>query len=110
MAVKEWYIQVFKKEEGPFTLLELRADRRITPDTLVWKEGFENWVPARDVEELKVLFEEEKKPSSAEIIRPFADDTSKTDDVLALEYDPKQWFTWLIIIIAVLLYVIYQLA
>ena len=107
--VKEWFIDILGNEEGPFALQELESDRRITPDTLVWKEGFEDWIPAGDVKELQFLFEDDHGKPKTEIIRPFSHDLPETDDVLTLEYDPKQWFAWLLIVILVLLYALYKI-
>ncbi len=56
--LKEWYILIAEKQEGPYSIADLRKDSRITPDTMVWKQGFEKWLPMRDVPELKNLFED----------------------------------------------------
>ena len=39
------------KKEGPFEISELKG-MKLLNDTLVWKEGFENWKQAKEIEEL----------------------------------------------------------
>lgn len=44
------------KKEGPYEISDLKV-MKLLNDTLVWKEGFENWKPAKEVEELiKITF------------------------------------------------------
>lgn len=59
-----WFILIKRKQEGPYSVTQLKKDNRITPDTYVWREGFSNWLPIRSVPELKEIFKDEtKKPS-----------------------------------------------
>ncbi len=51
-----YYIFVNKEQQGPYSLEELRS-RHIASDTLVWREGMEQWMPAWQVEDLRPLFE-----------------------------------------------------
>ena len=46
-----YYIADGPTQRGPFTLEALRS-QNLAPDTLVWREGAPNWVPAAQVEEL----------------------------------------------------------
>ncbi len=55
---KIWYLLIKGNREGPYSVKELKKDLRISPDTLVWREGFERWVPIGQVPELKAVFEE----------------------------------------------------
>lgn len=41
-------------KEGPFDISELKQ-MKLPNDTLVWKEGFENWKQAKEVDELKEI-------------------------------------------------------
>lgn len=41
---------------GPFTLSELILNPELKADTLVWKPGQNGWIPAKEIEELKVKF------------------------------------------------------
>jgi hypothetical protein len=53
------------KPSGPITLSDLKAklaDGTIRRDTLVWKTGTPNWVPARDVPELIIQPAKEGQP------------------------------------------------
>ena len=50
-----YYYTDGKERFGPFTVEGLR-DKKITRDTLVWKEGLTDWVPARNLSDLETLF------------------------------------------------------
>ncbi|MDP5100379.1 MAG: DUF4339 domain-containing protein [Nonlabens sp.] len=54
----EYYLVVDNQQQGPFTVSQLAA-RNITPESLVWTVGMENWVTASSVPALVILF---KKP------------------------------------------------
>jgi hypothetical protein len=47
-----YYVVTNEIQEGPYSLKELR-EKRIYEDQLVWRSGLENWLPAKDVPELK---------------------------------------------------------
>lgn len=54
-----YYVAVNGKAEGPYNVEALRLmkmNRQINQDTLVWKQGMENWEKAGCVEELQSLF------------------------------------------------------
>ena len=53
--MKQLYIHKDNLQQGPFTIEEIK-EKNISRETLVWHEGAENWLPANQVEELKVLF------------------------------------------------------
>lgn len=109
---QEWYILMDGRKEGPFTPLELKADSRVTPDTLVWKEGFLEWIAIRFIPELESVFEDEpeSKPlhedSKAQCVNP---DASSEQATLTIQEDPSQFFLWILLFILVLTYVFYQL-
>jgi hypothetical protein len=51
----EWFYVVNGEQRGPVSVAQLRAwvqQGRITPDTLVWREGMEEWVCASAASEL----------------------------------------------------------
>ena len=50
----QYYYTDGKERYGPFTIEQLQ-ERSITPETLVWKEGMADWMPARQVTELDSL-------------------------------------------------------
>ncbi len=51
----QYYLHLNNKQEGPFSLDELKK-MSITQETLVWYEGSEEWKNAGVVNELKILF------------------------------------------------------
>ena len=53
--MKKYYISKGKKQEGPFTLDELK-ELGIDRTTLVWFEGMEEWKEAQIIDELSNLF------------------------------------------------------
>lgn len=53
--MNQYYYTDGKERYGPFTVEQLR-ERNLTPDTLVWKEGMADWLPARQISELESLF------------------------------------------------------
>jgi predicted Zn finger-like uncharacterized protein len=58
---EEWYVGINGVPVGPVRLTELRrkaAAGAITPDSLVWREGFEEWVPLRTFPELLAMLRE----------------------------------------------------
>ena len=54
-----YYIAINGKQKGPYDLTKLRkllTDGVISSDSLVWKDGMDNWTKAGDVENLASLF------------------------------------------------------
>lgn len=105
---KIWYIEISGKTEGPWSVKDLKRDRRITPDTLVWKEGFTKWVPIRDVPELKIVFADDtKSPEDIEnpnIVRLKSSPIS-TDNQLVLDLQTNPpYFFWILVALTVLFY------
>lgn len=49
-----YYYAIENEELGPFTFDELKT-KKITKETLVWKEGLTSWVPAKDMIDLKEI-------------------------------------------------------
>ena len=47
----KYYIAVNNQPQGPFEINEL-SQKGITPDTLLWCEGMNNWLPAKDIAEV----------------------------------------------------------
>lgn len=52
----QYYYTDGKERFGPLTIEELKQ-KAITPETLVWKEGLPDWVPANTLSDLKELFD-----------------------------------------------------
>jgi Interferon-induced transmembrane protein/GYF domain 2 len=53
--MSQFYYTDGKERFGPFSLEQLR-EKNITGETLVWKEGLPDWVPARNLSDLETLF------------------------------------------------------
>jgi membrane protease subunit (stomatin/prohibitin family) len=55
LPAAEWYVGAGGQQQGPFDLNGLAGQARggtLTPQTLVWKAGMAQWVPAGQVQEL----------------------------------------------------------
>ena len=57
-----YYMVVDEKSTGPFTLDEITLHPALTPETLVWKPGIENWVAAASLPELSPAFMAQNNP------------------------------------------------
>lgn len=104
MAEYSWYILLNQKQYGPYTFQELKGIASITPDTLCWREGMNGWVPIRDVPELKDLFKDEPVPEDEEV------SIAAPSEDLALTLIPAEppYYLWLILLILVISYVLFQ--
>ncbi len=54
--MSQYYYTDGKERFGPYTLEDLRG-KNLTSETLIWKEGLTDWVPAKTVSDLNSLFE-----------------------------------------------------
>ena len=57
----EWYVGINDAPVGPIPLSEIRArasQGQVTVDSLVWRDGFEDWKPLRSFPELMAVVEE----------------------------------------------------
>ncbi len=110
---KIWFIKIDSHEEGPFSLLDLRRHPSVTPDTLVWKEGFKEWIPIRKVKELKSVFEDAEEASPPkENNKPKLGPILNQDEQLALDMRrlPPSLLIWiLLLLVALLSYLVYWL-
>ncbi len=59
--MKPYFLHDGTAQSGPFSLEELEQ-KKITPETLVWKAGMPDWASAHNVDELKILFETQAAP------------------------------------------------
>lgn len=104
---REWYVKLQGKEKGPYSISQLKDLPKFSPDTLVWKEGFPEWVKAGSVEELEEIFidpEEEKarEKQKKEQEKLYAS-LRGTNDVLTLNPSFQQFPLWAILLIIALL-------
>ena len=51
-----YYMVVDEKSTGPYTLDEITLHPALTPETLVWKPGIDNWIAAKTLPELAPAF------------------------------------------------------
>lgn len=106
---KIWYIKIDEKIEGPFSVRELKRDPRITPDTLVWRSGFDTWIALGRVVELKSIFaEDEGELQRQEPPQPILSSTQRDEVALNLPVLPPMLLFWLILALLVTLYFIYR--
>lgn len=107
MAEYLWYVLLNEKQCGPYTFLELKGIKAITPDTLCWREGMPEWVPIRRVPELKDLFKDENVlptvPDEIPIVTP-ADDLA-----LTLPQAEPPYYLWFILLFIVIAYALFQI-
>jgi uncharacterized membrane protein YhaH (DUF805 family) len=63
--MKKYFYSNGQDKEGPVTLEELKQ-KDVTPKTLIWCEGLEDWTEAKNVAELKEIFELSPPPIDTE--------------------------------------------
>lgn len=109
LQTKEWFIIIDNRQEGPYSLQDLDDDPRFTPDTLVWKEGFKEWVQARFVLEMKEVFKDKSTQHHDDKDENLKTDLGKQEQItLTLRQDPYQFFLWILILLLLLFYIFYQ--
>jgi len=110
LTKKIWYLDFDGKVEGPFSFEELKSDRRLSPDTLVWRAGFEKWVPIKAVPELQDIFKDEESEGEDEEIEEEIEPVPDEEIALKLDrYEPPFFFYWLLLIAAILIFIVYRL-
>lgn len=77
----KYYVIIDNEQLGPFSLEELKS-KKINRNSLVWREGFEDWIPAIMVEELKMLVDSVPPPIPKQKETPII---IKTDDPIIFE-------------------------
>lgn len=63
--MKKYFYSNAQEKEGPVTLEELKQ-KDIQPKTLIWHEELDDWKEAKNIEELKEIFELSPPPLDAE--------------------------------------------
>lgn len=93
-----WYIRLEKEVEGPYSVEELKLDKRVTMRTLAWKKGMPLWLPIAAIPELaKALFEEGSKE-----VQPGPEGVISLDqDLLPLP------FLWLLLALLLVVFLYY---
>jgi hypothetical protein len=109
--VKEWFIIIDNEKEGPYSLHDLKKDLRFTPDTLVWKRGFQEWIKARFVSEMLELFkdEPEAKPLHEDKNKEIPSHLGQQNQItLTLQQDPYQFILWILLLLLVMFYTFFR--
>lgn len=107
---KIWYILINQKEEGPFSVRELKQDKRITPDTLARKINWDQWRAIREIPELKGLFREYEPPTQTDEEEKKGADKQIAQDELVLDFgEEPPYLLWVLIALISLLYVFFRL-
>lgn len=104
---KIWYVEIKGIREGPYSIDDLKRHRRITPETLAWRPGFELWIPIKNIPELMwYLFHEGEEPEE-ETRRGLKGATGKEE--LAIDFSqksPPSLILWILFALS-LLFLIY---
>lgn len=102
-----WFALLNGQKEGPFTAQQLRHDYRVTPDTLICKESWPEWIPLRDIVELQFIFKDEKTQEELLPLKKKVSQAGKEEIVLDIQKEPMPIFFWIILLI-VFVYLIYE--
>lgn len=104
---EEWFILIEHQQIGPFKTSDLKQHPLFTPDTLVWKKGFKEWIKARFIPELQDLFKDDPQSS------PLLEENGKglktevgqeSQATLTLQQDPYQFLLWILLLLIVIYY------
>ena len=111
LDVKEWFVIIENQQLGPYSLLDLKREARFTPDTLVWRKDFKEWIKARFVPELRILFKDEPD-SSIFPISPrtgtVESDLQQSQATLTLQQDPYPFILWILLFLLLIFYTLYR--
>jgi len=107
--MRQWYIKLNDLEEGPFSIEELKKDLRITPETLVRKKGWTEWLPIGEVKELKEIFEDDTEPEIGGSEENSPDKIFDDQITLSAQSDPGNFILWVIIILLILIWLFQRL-
>lgn len=79
----DWYVAINEKQTGPLTLEKVKEhwDRgEISPDSLCWRAGYDDWIPVSDVKMLNSVLA--PKPPKPIVIAPAANITQSGPAVM----------------------------
>ncbi len=101
---KIWFIDIEGKLTGPYSVSQLRGLPGITPETLVWREGYEKSVPIRIVRELQEIFEDSETPAPEEIAPIIAPLPKMPTDGVAIDYrsTPPYWILFIMAFVLII--------
>ena len=63
--MKKYFYSNGQEKHGPFTFDEIQLTS-IYPDTLIWHQGLDNWIPAKEIEEFLEIFKNTPPPINKE--------------------------------------------
>lgn len=108
---KLWYIKIRGKQQGPYSIPQLKRHREVTPDTLVWQAELSAWVPMRKVAELAEVFKDPEEPKDQEDEENLTNEKKKLTNelVLELQTDPPPILLWLCAALAIIALFIWKL-
>ncbi len=105
---KEWYIKVGEEPEGPYSKWDLKRDRRVMPYTLAWRVGMPNWLPIREIPELKSIFEDSgPTPAGTEPEEVEAKETPGPERILEMNQEPNYFYYILMALALIILIFLY---
>jgi hypothetical protein len=106
---KIWYIKIWGKQLGPYSIEQLKCMPEVTPDTLVWYPKLKKWVPMRSIPELKEVFKDSEEDVDEEE-QPCIKDKKLTNElVLELQTDPPPLPFWFFVILTAIAILLWQL-
>jgi hypothetical protein len=105
---KTWYIKINGKQQGPYTLQQLKWNHQVTPDTLVWDPKTSSWVPLRKIPELQEIFKDPEDNGEEKDEDKTKSKKLSSTLVLEMPAEPPQ-FIWLLLAAAMLLLILFQL-
>ncbi len=109
--VKEWFILINGIQEGPYSIKDLKRHSQLTPDTLVRKRGWKDWVAIRHVLELKDVFKDEPSPQLLNGKKSAPGDLTSDQAALTIsQQDPFHPYLWILLIVSFLIYLIYLIS
>lgn len=88
-----YYLNERKEQQGPVSAEEL-FKLGISPNTLVWTEGMNQWTPAGNVAELNEWFMRRRPEANATPPYP----TGRFSRMGRLEEKPNNWLIWSILV------------
>lgn len=81
----DWYVAINEKQTGPLTLEKVKEhwDRgEISPDSLCWRAGFDDWIPVSEVKMLTSVLA--PKPPKPIVVAPAATITQSAPAVVSV--------------------------
>jgi len=78
-----FYFSVGSEQFGPVSIEELKS-KNITPETLIWKDGFDDWKEAGTIDELSELFKEKSVKNESVDIQKSSSQIKKYNGLIVL--------------------------